>query len=241
VALCDNKHQGIVPVSQHLGNGQDLRNNLYWGAMYGVRTFLVRNSSWRIVAESLDRPPEVLEKLVFHTTVQRSGCEVDVYLVAEAWDGAEIRSAIERFMWMAAGYKSETVRLKTPNGFEDMQAGGGAHLVAYVGHNGLMDFSLTNLPREPSSTRRPSAIVLACRGKPYFLELLRQASAHSLLLTTGLMAPEAYTLDAAVKSWACGDEPQQVHDSAAAAYHECQKCGLGAARRLFFSEPYPAQ
>jgi hypothetical protein len=241
VALCDNKHQGIVPVPQHLGNGQDPRNNLYWGAMYGVRTFWVRNAGWRIVAEPLDRPPEVLEKLVFHATIQRSGCEVDVYLVAEAWDGAEIKSATERFMWIAAGCKSETVRLKTSNGFEDLQAGGAAHLVAYVGHNGLMDFSLTNLPREPSSTRRPSAIVLACRSKPYFLELLRQAGSHSLLLTTGLMAPEAYTLDAAVKSWACGDEPQQVHDSAAAAYHKYQKCGLGAARRLFFFESYPAQ
>lgn len=32
VALCDNKHQGIVPVSPKLGNGNDFSNNLYWGA-----------------------------------------------------------------------------------------------------------------------------------------------------------------------------------------------------------------
>ena len=38
VALCDNEHQGIVPVPATLGNGQDPRNNLYWGALYGVRT-----------------------------------------------------------------------------------------------------------------------------------------------------------------------------------------------------------
>ncbi|MGC6431949.1 MAG: hypothetical protein ACON5F_12965 [Jejuia sp.] len=33
VALCDNINQGIVPVPAKLGNGQDPKNNLYWGAM----------------------------------------------------------------------------------------------------------------------------------------------------------------------------------------------------------------
>ncbi len=39
VALCDNKNQGIVPVPPILGNGEDPKNNLYWGALYGVKTF----------------------------------------------------------------------------------------------------------------------------------------------------------------------------------------------------------
>ena len=33
VALCDNKNQGIVPVQEKLGNGDDAQNNLYWGAL----------------------------------------------------------------------------------------------------------------------------------------------------------------------------------------------------------------
>lgn len=40
VALCDNKYQGIVPVPAMIGNGQDPSNNLYWGAAYGVKTFM---------------------------------------------------------------------------------------------------------------------------------------------------------------------------------------------------------
>ena len=36
VALYDNKYQGIIPVPQKIGNGQDPRLNLYWGAGYGV-------------------------------------------------------------------------------------------------------------------------------------------------------------------------------------------------------------
>ncbi|NQY66691.1 MAG: hypothetical protein HRT72_03070, partial [Flavobacteriales bacterium] len=39
-ALCDNENQGIVPVPSLIGNGKDVRNNLYWGAGYGVKSFL---------------------------------------------------------------------------------------------------------------------------------------------------------------------------------------------------------
>lgn len=38
VPLCDNDNQGIVPVNKTLGNGLDAKNNLYWGALYGVKT-----------------------------------------------------------------------------------------------------------------------------------------------------------------------------------------------------------
>ena len=42
VALCDNKYQGIVPVPAKIGNGQDAATNLYWGAAFGVKTFLTK-------------------------------------------------------------------------------------------------------------------------------------------------------------------------------------------------------
>ena len=41
VALCDNENQGIVPVPSHLGNGRDLKGNLYWGSSGGVKTFMI--------------------------------------------------------------------------------------------------------------------------------------------------------------------------------------------------------
>jgi len=49
VALCDNANQGIVPVPRHLGNGQDPRSNLCWGAMYGVRTYFSRRAGWTAI------------------------------------------------------------------------------------------------------------------------------------------------------------------------------------------------
>ena len=70
-----------------------------------------------------------------------------------------------------------------------------------------------------------------------FATPLQQAGAHRLLLTTGFMAPEAYTLDAALKTWLAGKSPQAVHEAAAQAYHRYQRCGLTGARRLFRAEP----
>ena len=48
VALADNKNQWIVPVPAKIGNGQDSRNNLYWGALYGVKTYLTRKAGWQL-------------------------------------------------------------------------------------------------------------------------------------------------------------------------------------------------
>ncbi|MHC4211838.1 MAG: hypothetical protein ACYSWP_00560 [Planctomycetota bacterium] len=237
VALCDNKYQGIVPVPEKLGDGRDLRNNLYWGAMYGVRTFLTRKGNWELVAE-LSHSEPVLGKIVLHTVVHRSQQEVSVYIVAEAWDGKYIQAATKRFLAIAAGYKSEVIRIKTDKSVKEIHAGGQAHLVGYVGHNGLMDFSLEDTPGRHADAKPSSSLVLACKSKPYFHELLKKAGSHPLLLTTGLMAPEAYTLDAAIRSWAGGGRPEQVRDKAASAYHKYQKCGLMGAQRLFFYEPY---
>ncbi len=237
VALCDNRYQGIVPVPEQLGNGQDARNNLYWGAMYGVRSFLIRRCAWKIAAEPSAASREILDKIVLHKKIPRQGRDVDVYIVAEAWDGKSIMNAIERFFRLAAGHSTEILKVETSGGFKNIHAGGAAHLVVYVGHNGLMDFSLDSLPVRCATARPRSTVVLACRSKAYFREKLKQCRAHPLLLTTGFMAPEAYTLEAIVGSWATGAKPNKVRDRAAAAYHKYQKCGLGGAKRLFSFEP----
>jgi hypothetical protein len=100
-----------------------------------------------------------------------------------------------------------------------------------------MDFTLDAVPAEAAGALPRSSLVLACASRTYFLEPLRQGGSHPLLLTTGLMAPEAYTLDVAVRSWLSGKTPAEVHEAAAAVYHKFQRCGLRAARRLFAAEP----
>lgn len=64
VALCDNKYQGIVPVPQAIGNGQDPDNNLYWGCGYGVRTYFKNSKSWTLLKRYYIDSIK-LERLVF--------------------------------------------------------------------------------------------------------------------------------------------------------------------------------
>src|SRR5580765_8832263 len=89
VAICDNKHQGIVPVPALIGNGRDTRNNLYWGADYGVKSWMLRHAKWERVTASGPQPQAVLERLVLRRTIDGRV----VYLIAAAWDGARIREA----------------------------------------------------------------------------------------------------------------------------------------------------
>lgn len=236
VALCDNLHQGIVPVPVQLGNGRDPRNNLYWGAAFGVKTFLRRRAGYALLEESRDPEAFILERIVLHRTVDRGGRTVDLYLVAEAWDGQRIKEAIGRFVSIAAGRVHQPVVVQRDGNQLSLQAASDAALVVFVGHNGLMDFQLAEVPASDPEGSPRSAVVLACASQPYFRRVLRQVEAHPLLLTTGLMAPEAYTLEAAVSAFAAGKKPAEVRQAAAAAYHRYQKCGQRAALRLFVAE-----
>ena len=47
--------------------------------------------------------------------------------------------------------------------------------------------------------------LLACASKQFFAEALRSSGASPLLWTTGLMAPEAYTLKSALDGWIAGE------------------------------------
>lgn len=237
VALCDNVHQGIVPVPAALGDGDDLRGNLYWGARYGVKTFLSRSAGWTVSATEENPAPGILERVIFRTEIAGSGGgKEEVFLVADAWRGRRIRGAVESFLEMSAGRRVERVSISSGKKQFTLVAGGGAQVVAYVGHDGLMDFSLSSPAAEKGAAPR-GAIVLACASKAFFGEHLRQAGAGPLLLTTGLMAPEAYTLDAALRAFFEEGSPEAVREAAAAAYDRYQNCGLAAARRLFWASP----
>ncbi len=228
VALADNQSQGIVPVPAKLGNGEDPERNLYWGSAYGVKTFFTRSADWERVTCGGKPKAEILERCVFkHRTT-------NVYLVADAYRGREVRQAILDFLSAAAGDNPEMVSLPTAYGALKLPTRGGANLVAYIGHDGLMDFQLVQFPRKKNETHR-DAVVLACASKQFFSEAVRASGAHPLLWTTGLMAPEAYTLKSALDGWIAGENNEQIRDRAAGAYDKYQKCGLHAAHRLLVS------
>lgn len=228
VALADNQSQGIIPVAAKLGNGEDPEHNLYWGSAYGVKTFFARSTDWVRITCGEKPKAEILERCVFKHRA------TNVYLVADAYRGREIRQAILDFLSSAAGDDPETVSVPAASGALKLPTRGGANLVAYIGHDGLMDFQLPQFPRKKNEVHR-DAVVLACASKQYFAEPVRASGAYPLLWTTGLMAPEAYTLKSALDGWIAGENHEQIRDRAAGAYDKYQKCGFRAAHRLLTS------
>lgn len=220
VALCDNENQGIVPVPAKIGNGQDPFNNLYWGAGYGIKTHFKRSSEWKLLA-SRKVNSTILERCIFkHKTTGH-------YLVADAYDGRYIKQTTIDFLSGSAGITKDTVQIND----KTIGIKGNAKLVAYIGHDGLMEFDIDQ-KFVNSDTLKRDVIILACVSKSYFKPYLASANVNPLVWTTGLMAPEAYTIHDALSGYVLGEDNEAIRLRAAQAYAKYQKCGLYAAKNL---------
>jgi hypothetical protein len=222
VALCDNKYQGIVPVPAGIGNGQDPKSNLYWGAGYGVKSFFINKSKeWQLISSTKNPADHILERLLFKHKSK------NVYMLADAYDGQFIRQTTIDFLNAAAGKKETAIGA----GSQQLYFNGASDLIAYIGHDGLMDFTLQQ-KFENTSKRKRESIILACYSKNYFTPHLKLSGTTPLLWTSGLMAPEAYTLHDALHEWVSDHSQQELRIAAAKAYSKYQKCSVKAAQNL---------
>jgi hypothetical protein len=226
VALADNANQGIIPVPARLGNGQDPANNLYWGAAFGVKSHFRTSPGWELIQCGAGAKPAVMERCVFENA------KSDFYIVADAYDGSQIRQTVTDFLSAAARVQKETLSLKTKSGDVRLEIGGASEVIAYVGHDAFMDFNIPKISAKLDE-HKPKVIILACASKPYFGPYLRVTGSDPILWTTGLMAPEAYSLRAALEGVIAGESGEQIRQRAAVAYDKFQKCGLRGAQRLF--------
>lgn len=224
VPLCDNVNQGIVPVNASLGNGQNPKTNLYWGAGYGMKTHFQRKGGYTQLATTLPAGTHLLDRAVFQRTLA-SGAQL--LIVADAYDGAYMAEAIADFYASLAGAKKASIQAGTLS----IPAYADADLIALNGHNGLMDADVSVPARK--DTRSRDAVVIACKSKPYFLSPLQALGAYPLLTTTGLLAPEAYVMEAIVSNWAQLKSAAEVRTAAGTAYNTYQKCSIKGATNLF--------
>ena len=220
VALCDNKYQGIVPVPAKIGNGQDPNNNLYWGCANGIRSFFKASKVWKLI-KTQKTDSIRLERLVFKHVSK------NYYLVADAYDGKYIRKATTDFLYSCSRQLKDTLRINNVT----IGLNGNAKLLSYIGHDGLMDFRLTESFENTDGQKR-DCIILVCISKKYFGYHLKQTNANPLVWTTGLMCPEAYTLHDAISGFVNNESDEDIRSKAALAYAKYQKCGVKAARNL---------
>lgn len=224
--LCDNKYQGIVPVPKGIGNGQEAKNNLYWGAGYGVKTYFTKSKDWKKITFTSVKENFILDDfLIQHNLID------SVFLYASAYDGRNMKEGIEDLFLFAAGKKYLNLKVNNLN----IQFGSGADLIIFVGHNGLMDFSINQIPEKIDKKQRALA-VFACYSKSYFYDLIKSQNNIPLILTNGLMCPEAYTSFALINSFMKNESHPQIKKAVADAYNKYQKCGAKAAMNLFFTE-----
>ena len=223
VPLCDNENQGIVPVNASLGNGKNLKTNLYWGAGYGLKTHF-KKTGWNVISDITDSSKAVLERIVFQKIISPS---TNVIVIADAYSGDKMLLCLEDFFKNLAETLSDTVKINDSL-FIDLNK---SDMVAFTGHNGLMDNSVSEQINK--NARQKDAVVIACISHDYFIERLNYLNAYPLVTTTSLMAPEAYVINAIINSWANLEDENSISISAAAAYSTYQKCSVNAAKYIF--------
>ena len=174
------------------------------------------SGDWKFGGRETGSKPSIIERVTFtHRTGNWS-------LGADGYRGGAISECLVDF-FQALG--SDASRESLP-------------LVAYIGHNGLMDFPL---PEEAVAKRGPGrdAIVLCCMSERYFAAPLEKVGARSVLTTTQLMYPGGFILRDALAGWTRDESPAQVRQRAGAAYARNQGISVKAGCGVFSGVPVP--
>ena len=132
------------------------------------------------------------------------------------------------FLKSAAGQKKSKLKIDK----NKINIEGNADLLIYVGHHGVMDFSINTSPKNRDKRKR-NVVILSCASSMYFKEVLKRANAYPIIWTTGLMAPEAYIILGILNGWTNEESGRKLRERAAKAYNKYQKCGILGARNLF--------
>jgi hypothetical protein len=219
VALCDNVHQGIVKVPEKIGNGQQPATNLYWGCAYGAKGFYAKNKNW-LVQRAYKINDTILERIIYKHKSK------NIYLVTDAYNGKYIKQCMLTVFKSLEGIFTDTIVVNN----KTLGIQGHAKLIAYIGHNGLMDFSLTDTFSKNKICK--DAMLFACYSNNYCKPITNKIGANLLLSSSHLMSPEVYTFDAALEQYLAKGSASKIEVAAEQAYHKYQKCGIKAAQKL---------
>ena len=115
--------------------------------------------------------------------------------------------------------------------FESAAAGGEYDLVAFIGHNGLMDHAIK--PPARTDGNDTDVIVLCCLSERYFGDRLRALGCRPILTTRQLMYPGSFLLHDAIESWRTGGSLSDIRAAAGRSYARNQKISARAGTGIF--------
>lgn len=207
VALCDNVHQGIVPVPKAIGDGEDPEHNLYWGTAEGFVGIFGKSVQWKEEEPAATPSGDILRRKSFR---HEGG---SVLMEAFAYRGSAIQACLQDFEKALSERRYD--------------------LVVYIGHNGLMDFPLALPPLPASLEGQPDCIVLCCKSQAYFRARIESLRARPILLTTQLMYPGAFILRDVLGDWVKGGDLKSYRAAAGRSYAANQGISQKAALGVF--------
>jgi hypothetical protein len=226
VPLCDND---IIPCGNaRLGDGDSPKTNLYWSTTAGFgRWFARKKSGWKRVLDGdgdTVGDADVLDVLVYKRTVKASRAWRDagapktfeVFVVAQAWRGEAIDRALDA--WANELYGGGARTLTLDDGTE-LAAGGAARIVAYVGHNRLMDLESYAWPDDGSSMTK-GAVAIACHTDSYMHDEVPADDRVPLLFTRDFLFASAPPLEGVVLAFSQGGDYRAIRKAAAVKYAE---------------------
>ena len=224
VPLCDNEHQMIVPVSNSLGDGMNLRSNLYWGVSHGVRTVFKNDSKWKQVYHKKDADRNVLERLIYYRKFENNA---KVYVTLDAYRGDRMKECLEDFHGALRGTVTDTVQSNN----EIFNLYSKAQLLIFNGHNGMMENFVSEGYNEDLIVR--DAVSISCSSQYYFNEYFVKNNAFPLVTTTCSLYPGGNIVHDLIPVWANLKSAEEIKDRAALSYHEMKNTGFETAQRMF--------
>jgi hypothetical protein len=246
VPLCDND---IIPCGNaRLGDGDNPDTNLYWATSPGFgRWFTRKKSGWKQVLDgdgATVGDADVLDVRVFRRTVKASRAwrkagapaRFDVYVVAQAWRGAAIDAALAAYAADLYGGAERAIELADGT---TIAAGGAARIVAYVGHNRLMDVDAYAWPAEAPDAPAKGAVAIACHTASYMGEDVPAATRVPLLMTRDFLFANAAPLERAVVAFAEGGGYADVRTAAAEGYAAAQDRDVKKVQGAFTNPAHP--
>ncbi len=222
VPLCDNTI--IRCGNPKLGDGDSPATNLYWATSPGFgHWFKRRHSGWTEVSVDTEHTgdADVLETRTYRRTIATPAAwrergaprRYELEVVVHAWRGSAIDRALAAYARDISG------------------KGSAAQLVAFVGHNRLMDLDEFTWPAPGKLAQ--GAIAIACATAPYMKDEVPAATRVPLLMTSDLLFANAAPLEAAVLAFARGGGYAKIRRDAAIAYAGVQNRPVARVLRTF--------
>ncbi|MBK7128556.1 MAG: hypothetical protein IPM74_01060 [Crocinitomicaceae bacterium] len=226
VPLCDNAHQGIVPVSPSLGDGFNLKTNLYWATRHGMKKYFELKDEWISLNSNFIANDTILERAIFKRSFNGYS---EVILICDAYRGDQMDACVKDYLNSLAGFHSDSVLIDSTW----ILCGDQADMLVFNGHNGLYEVYPDTIYAQ--HTRKKDAVVLACSSYWGFTPFIQNANCYPLVTTSSSMYPGATILDYIIEAWVQFKSGEEIRLAAAMAYHEMKNCGLNAADGLFVS------